>query len=257
MKIATWNVNSLRVRLGQVCDWLASHQPDVLCLQETKLIDADFPAEDIRQAGYHAAYIGQKTYNGVAILSRAPAKEVATSFPGVDDTQKRTIAAIYGKLRILNIYVPNGQEVGSEKYAYKLAWLQRLGDYVRQQLKRYPRLALLGDFNIAPEERDVHDPALWEGSVLFSDKERAAFRDLLGLGMVDVFRKFEQSEKSYTWWDYRAGAFRRNMGLRIDHILCSTALAETCTACTIDTAPRRLERPSDHVPVVAQFKGRP
>ncbi|MEE8196806.1 MAG: exodeoxyribonuclease III, partial [Acidiferrobacterales bacterium] len=182
MKIATWNVNSLRVRLGQVCDWLASHQPDVLCLQETKLIDADFPAEDIRQAGYHAAYIGQKTYNGVAILSRAPAKEVATSFPGVDDTQKRTIAASYGKLRIVNIYVPNGQEVGSEKYAYKLAWLQRLGDYVRQQLKRYPRLALLGDFNIAPEERDVHDPALWEGSVLFSDKERAAFRDLLGLG---------------------------------------------------------------------------
>jgi exodeoxyribonuclease-3 len=257
MKIATWNVNSLRVRLGQVCDWLATHQPDVLCLQETKLIDADFPAEDIRQAGYHAAYIGQKTYNGVAILSRAPAKEVATSFPGVDDTQKRTIAASYGKLRILNIYVPNGQEVGSEKYAYKLAWLQRLGDYVRQQLKRYPRLALLGDFNIAPEERDVHDPALWEGSVLFSDKERAAFRDLLGLGMVDVFRKFEQPEKSYTWWDYRVGAFRRNMGLRIDHILCSMALAETCTACTIDTAPRRLERPSDHVPVVAQFKGRP
>ncbi len=256
MKIAIWNVNSLRVRLDQVSDWLATHGPDVLCLQETKLTDADFPVERIRRAGYHANYVGQKTYNGVALLSRCAGVEVVVGFPGLDDTQKRTVAATYGKLRILNVYVPNGQEVGSEKYAYKLEWLQRLGKYVGQQLKQYPRLALLGDFNIAPEERDVHDPVLWEGSVLFSEKERAAFRDLLGLGLVDVFRKFEQPEKSYSWWDYRAGAFRRNMGMRIDHILCSAVLAEACTACTIDKAPRRLERPSDHAPVVAQFKGR-
>lgn len=253
MKIATWNVNSLRVRAGQVLDWLAAQQPEILCLQETKTVDADFPVQTINAAGYQAIYTGQKTYNGVAILSRARATDVAPSIPGLGDTQKRMLAATYGEVRVLSVYVPNGQEVGSEKYAYKLDWLERLADYIKDQLNSYSQLALVGDFNIAPAERDVHDPALWEGSVLFSDRERAAFRMLLGVGLVDVFRQFDQPEKSFTWWDYRAGAFRRDMGLRIDHILCSTALSEKCRGCTIDKEPRRRERPSDHAPVVAEF----
>ncbi|MFQ6023130.1 MAG: exodeoxyribonuclease III [Acidiferrobacterales bacterium] len=253
MKIATWNVNSLRVRLNHVLNWISTHQPDILCLQETKITDADFPLDEIRQAGYVAVYAGQKTYNGVAILSRMPAEEVEGNIHGLSAEQKRMISATYGELRVLNVYVPNGQTVGSEKYAYKLDWLDRLTAYIAEQLKRYPQLALLGDFNIAPAERDVHDPVMWEGSVLFSDKERAAFRMLLGTGLIDVFRKFEQPPNSFTWWDYRVGAFRRDLGLRIDHILCSAPLSDKCTGCTIDKEPRRRERPSDHAPVLAEF----
>ena len=254
MKIATWNVNSLRVRLPQVLDWLQSHAPDVLCVQETKIEDRNFPQAEINEAGYEAVYRGQKTYNGVAIISRARADGVTTALPGADETQKRLIAATINGIRIVNVYVPNGAAVGSEKYAYKLDWLQHLNAYLTAELKRHPRLAVLGDYNIAPEDRDVHDPVAWEGSVLVSEQERDAFRELLALGLVDVFRQFDQPEGSYSWWDYRAAAFRRNMGLRIDHVLCSAALAQRCQACYIDTEPRRLTRPSDHAPVVAELK---
>lgn len=253
MKIATWNVNSIRVRLPQVLAWLSKEGPDVLCLQETKITDEDFTLEAIRDAGYHAVYCGQKSYNGVATLSRAPAAEVVNALPGLGDNQKRLLAATIDGVRVVNVYVPNGEAVGSEKYLYKLSWLELLGQWLRQEMRRHPRLVLLGDYNIAPEERDVHDPRQWEGRVLFSEKERAAFRDLVGLGLVDAFRKFEQPEKSFSWWDYRSGAFRRNHGLRIDHILCSPALAAECRACRIDVEPRRHERPSDHAPVLAEF----
>jgi exodeoxyribonuclease-3 len=240
MKIATWNVNSLRVRLPQVLDWLADQQPDIMCLQETKLVDDDFPQNEIGEAGYHAAFVGQRTYNGVATLSRFPPTDVATDVKGLGDTQKRLVAATCGDVRVLNVYVPNGQEVGSEKYEFKLTWLRRLNRYITTELESHDRLALLGDFNIAPEEQDVHDPAKWETSVLFSPEMRQAFRELLGLGLADVFRAFDQPEKSFSWWDYRAGAFRRNFGLRIYHI-------------EIDKVPRGWERPSDHTPVVATF----
>lgn len=253
MKIATWNVNSLRVRLPQVLDWLADQQPDIMCLQETKLVDDDFPQDDIKQAGYHAAFVGQKTYNGVATLSRFPPTEVATGVKGLGDTQKRLVAATCGDVRVLNVYVPNGQEVGSEKYEFKLTWLKRLNRYITTELKSHDRLALLGDFNIAPEEQDVHDPTKWETSVLFSPDMRRAFSELLGLGLADVFRAFDQPPSSFSWWDYRAGAFRRNFGLRIDHILCSRALSAACQSCEIDKGPRGWERPSDHTPVVATF----
>jgi len=252
-KIATWNVNSIRVRLPQVLEWLAKENPDVLCLQETKITDKDFPAKAFREAGYHAVHAGQKTYNGVAILSRIPGKDSVTRLPGAEGDQKRLLAANVGDVRVINIYVPNGEVVGSDKYAYKLSWLKTLEKFLATELKRHPRLMLLGDFNIAPEERDVHDPKRWEGHVLFSDRERAAFQRLIQCGMTDVFRKFEQTEKSFSWWDYRAGAFHRNHGLRIDHVLCSPALAAICRGCRIDIAPRKHERPSDHAPVMAEF----
>ncbi|HKJ77038.1 MAG TPA: exodeoxyribonuclease III [Gammaproteobacteria bacterium] len=255
MRVASWNVNSLRVRQQQVLDWLADHAPDVLALQETKLADENFPVDAFREAGYRALYSGQKTYNGVALLSREPAAEgdVATALPGVEDPQKRVLAATYGDLRVINLYVPNGQEVGSDKFDYKLDWLERLAGYLEAQLAAHPRLVVVGDFNIAPEPEDVHDPELWEGRVLFSEPERAAFRRLLGLGLADTFRLFEQEEGSYSWWDYRMNGFRRNRGLRIDHILASAALAETCRESLIDRAPRGWERPSDHAPVLAEF----
>jgi exodeoxyribonuclease-3 len=253
MKIATWNVNSLRVRLPQVLEWLQDKQPDVLCLQETKVIDDDFPLTVFRDAGYHVAYAGQKTYNGVATLCRTPMIAVLNVFPDFVDIQKRLLAVTIGDLRVVNVYVPNGQEVGSDKYAYKLDWLQALVRLIAVELKSYPRLALLGDFNIAPEARDVHDPQAWEGRVLFSEPERAAFRALIGAGLVDVFRNFEQPAKSFSWWDYRAGAFRRNHGLRIDHILASASLSAHCRACGIDIEPRRHAQPSDHTPVLAEF----
>jgi exodeoxyribonuclease III len=253
VKLATWNINSIRVRLPQVLDWLKRENPDVLCLQETKVIDTEFPTEEFRQAGYHSVYTGQKTYNGVATFSRQSPVAVITNLPGIEDPQRRFIAATVGKLRVANVYVPNGEAVGSEKYAYKLSWLKALHKYVVAELKTHTRLVVVGDFNVAPEEHDVHDPKAWEGRVLFSDKERNAFARLIQTGMVDVFRQFEQPEKSFSWWDYRQGAFRRNQGLRIDHILCSSVLATTCTACGIDKAPRGLERPSDHAPVVAVF----
>ncbi len=253
MKIATWNVNSIRVRLTHVLDWLGKHKPDVLCLQETKVTDEDFPAADFEQAGYAAVFSGQKSYNGVAILSRQPARDVARALPKADGTQKRLLAASIGGMRIVNVYVPNGESVGSDKYGYKLAWLKALKVYLKSEMETYPKLAVLGDFNIAPEERDVHDPRLWEGSVLFSDKERAAFHGLIATGFADTFRRFDQPESSFTWWDYRMGAFRRNHGLRIDHILASRALVSVCKTCRIDPGPRALERPSDHAPVIAEF----
>lgn len=252
-KIATWNVNSIRVRLDHVLQWLDSAQPDVLALQETKLPDENFPAADIEAAGYRVWSNGQKTYNGVAILSRRPVDVLATGFPDYDDPQRRVLCAVHNDIAVLNLYVPNGSEVGSEKYTYKLDWLKRLQTYTAGLLLEYPRCLLLGDYNIAPEDEDVHDPEEWRGKVLFSEPERAAFRGLLEQGFADCFRLFPREEPQYSWWDYRAAAFRRNRGLRIDHILASAALKDSCTACEIDVEPRRLERPSDHAPVVATF----
>lgn len=253
MRIATWNVNSLRVRLPQLLEWLAGSAPDVVALQETKLTDDAFPADELLAAGYHSVCSGQKTYNGVAILARGAPAEVVRDMPGYDDPQRRVLAASVGAVRVIDLYVPNGQSVGSDKYHYKLGWLRALRKWLRSELAAHPRLVVLGDFNIAPEDRDVHDPAAWAGSVLVSAEERDALRETLALGLVDVFRRFEQPPQSFSWWDYRAGAFRRNHGLRIDLVLASMALAERCTACQIDREPRRVERASDHTPVVASF----
>lgn len=254
MKIATWNVNSLKVRLPQVLDWLAAQTPDVLCLQETKLEDRSFPLAEIEAAGYRAAFSGQKTYNGVAILSRQELLDVECGIRGFEDPQQRVISATVDDVRIICAYIPNGQSIDSDKYQYKLRWLAALNGWLQSELTKYPHLALLGDYNIAPEDRDVHDPAAWQGQVLCSEPERAAFRGLIGLGLVDAFRRFDQPEKSFSWWDYRMMGFRRNHGLRIDHILLSSALAASCTECTIDKAPRKLERPSDHAPVLARLE---
>lgn len=251
MKIATWNVNSLKVRLPHVVDWLATEQPDVLCLQELKLEDKAFPTAEIEAAGYRFACSGQKTYNGVAILAREELVDIRRDIPGFDDPQKRIIAATVAGVRIVCGYFPNGQAVGSDKYAYKLRWLDALSGWLREEVSRQPALALLGDYNIAPDDRDVHDPEAWRDQILCSAPERDAFRGLLNLGLADAFRLFEQPEKSFSWWDYRMMGFRRNLGLRIDHILLSAPLAARCTSCTIDKAPRKLERPSDHAPVVA------
>jgi exodeoxyribonuclease-3 len=253
MKIATWNVNSLKVRLPHVLDWLATEQPDVLCLQETKLTDENFPADDIRAAGYEVVFSGQKTYNGVATISRSAASDIVTDVTDLDDPQRRILGATIDGVRVLNLYVVNGQEVGSEKYAHKLHWLEKVTDYIATQLKDHEHFVVLGDFNIAPADEDVHDPDAWHERILCSTPEREALGRMLELGMKDTFRLFPQEEKSFSWWDYRAAAFRRNMGLRIDLILASHALAGQCTACHIDKAPRRLERPSDHTPVVAEF----
>lgn len=253
MKLATWNVNSLKVRLPQVIDWLQTNQPDMLCLQETKLTDENFPAAEIAAIGYESVFTGQKTYNGVAILSKQKGSEIITAIPGFADEQKRVVAATYADVRVISVYVPNGDTVESEKYQYKLRWLPALTEWLQQELKDYKKLAILGDFNIAPEDRDVYDPQLWQGKVLCSQPERAAFGDLLKLGLTDSFRLFEQAEKSYTWWDYRMMAFRLNRGLRIDHILLSDALASVCTSCAIDKAVRKLERPSDHAPIVTEL----
>ena len=246
MKIATWNVNSLKVRLPHLLEWLGANPVDVICLQETKQQDADFPQAALQAAGYHSAFCGQKTYNGVAILSRAPLGNV--------DEQKRVIAATINGLRVVCVYIPNGQSIDSDKYQYKLKWLAALHDWLAEELKQYPKLALLGDYNIAPEDRDLYDPVGWAGNVLVSEPERTAFQNLLQLGLRDSFRLFEQAEKSYSWWDYRMMAFRRNRGLRIDHILLSEALVAHCTSCVIDKAPRKLERPSDHTPVIAEIQ---
>jgi exodeoxyribonuclease-3 len=253
VKIATWNVNSLKVRLPHVLDWLAAAEPDVLCLQETKLTDENFPREDIEAAGYHVAYSGQKTYNGVAIISKHAASDIETDVPGLDDPQRRILCATIDGVRILNLYVVNGQEVGSEKYAHKLFWLEKVTDYMRSQVKQHERFVTVGDFNIAPGDRDVYDPKAWHERILCSTPERNALQAIIELGLSDVFRQFDQEDESYSWWDYRAAAFRRNRGLRIDLILASQALAKNCTACYIDKEPRRLERPSDHTPVVAEF----
>ena len=253
MKLATWNVNSLRVRLPHLLEWLAAQSPDVACLQETKCEDANFPAAELRAAGYHSLHHGQRGYNGVAILSRAEAKEVRRGIPQFADEQSRVIAADVGGIRVVSVYVPNGQAVGSDKFAYKLRWFEALAAWLSHELATHARLAVLGDFNVAPEDRDVHDPALWEGKIHVSAPEREALARVVATGFADAFRLFEQPEKSYSWWDYRMGAFRRNMGLRIDHVLLSPELAKACRSCTIDIAPRRLERPSDHAPVVCEL----
>lgn len=253
MKLATWNVNSIKVRLPQLLGWLAAAQPSVLCVQETKSEDAKFPRAEIEAAGYRVAFSGQKTYNGVAILARSALTDLTPGIPGFADEQKRVLAATAEGVRVVCVYCPNGQAVGSEKYAYKLKWFESLRGWLREELARHPRLAVAGDFNVAPEDRDVHDPKAWEGQVHVSEPERAAFRALLELGLKDSFRLFEQPEKSFSWWDYRMMAFRRNAGLRIDQILLSPELAARCTASTVDKAPRKLERPSDHAPVVAEI----
>lgn len=253
MKIASWNVNSLRVRLPQVMDWLTLEQPDILGLQETKTTDSDFPAAEFENLGYRAIFSGQKTYNGVAIVSKTPNGECLTDPPNLDDPQRRILVASYGDLRIINLYVPNGSEVGSEKYDYKLDWLHRITAFLGDELARYPDLVVLGDFNIAPDDRDVYDPAAWHEKILCSTPEREAFQRLLRLGLADAFRLFEQPAGSYSWWDYRAAGFRRNMGLRIDHLLVSSAMQSRCLSCRIDVTPRKLERPSDHAPIVAEF----
>ena len=253
MKIATWNVNSLRVRLEHVSAWLEQAAPDVLGLQETKVTDENFPAAAFRELGYEAVFSGQPTYNGVAVISREPPADVITELKGFPDPERRVLGASFGDVRILNLYVPNGRSVDSDKYEYKLAWLRALEAQLRLDLKRHKHVVAMGDFNIAPEDRDVHDPVAWEGKILCSPKEREALTKILSAGFKDTFRLFPQEEKSYSWWDYRAGAFRRNFGLRIDLILASHAMSAACTGCTIDAAPRRLTRPSDHTPVAAVF----
>jgi exodeoxyribonuclease-3 len=253
MKLATWNVNSLKVRLPHLQEWLAAGGPDVLCLQETKTEDGKFCVPEIEATGYRCCYSGQKTYNGVAILSREPAADVQIGIPDYDDPQRRVIAATFAGVRVVCVYIPNGESVTSEKYKYKLAWLERLTAWIEIQLRAYPKLALLGDYNIAPDDRDVYDPKAWEGQVLCSEPERQAFQRLIGLGLVDSFRMFEQPEKSYTWWDYRMNMFKRKLGMRIDHVLLSTELAPSCRSCVIDKDMRAKERPSDHAPVIADL----
>lgn len=257
-KIASWNVNSLKVRLPHVLEWLEKEKPDILALQETKLTDENFPKAEIEAAGYHVVFSGQKTYNGVAILSKAKfSKEVATDIitdvPELSDPQRRILAATVSDIRIINLYVPNGEAVESEKYSYKLQWLAHLTQFIAAQLKQYKKVAVLGDFNVAPTDADVRHPERWEGKVLCSAPERAAFQALLDTGLKDSFRLFEQPERSYSWWDYRLQAFQRDWGLRIDHILVSETLAKACKSSWIDKEPRKAERPSDHTPVVAEF----
>jgi len=254
VRIASWNVNSLRVRLPHVLEWLAARQPDVLGLQETKLTDDAFPAEELKAAGYEAVFSGQKTYNGVALLSRTPAADVIRDLDGLEDPQRRVLGATVGGVRILNLYVPNGQAVGTDKYDYKLDWLSCLRRQLEKELAAHERVVVMGDFNIAPEDRDVHDPEEWRDKVLCSEPERAALGALLDLGLEDTFRLFDQPEALFSWWDYRAAGFRRNRGLRIDLVLASRPLARCCTGSSVDLDPRRLERPSDHAPVFADFE---
>ncbi len=255
MRIATWNVNSLKIRLPHVVDWLGRNPVDVLALQETKLADDRFPVAELEAAGYGARFVGQKTYNGVALLTRlaAPATDVVADIPGFEDDQKRVLSATVDGVRVVSVYVPNGQSVGSDKFAYKLRWMTALRDWLRGELATHERLAVVGDFNVAPEDRDVHDPLAWAGQVLFSTPEREALAGIASIGLVDAFRLFEQPPKSYSWWDYRMLGFQKGRGLRIDHILVSQPLATACTACTIDREERKKKQPSDHAPVVATF----
>ena len=247
------------MRLPHVLDWLRDHQPDVLCLQETKQEDSKFPYVALKEAGYNAVHVGQKAYNGVAILSRNEMTDVTYGIAGshsVDDSdieQKRVISATINGTRVVCVYVVNGQAVDSDKYQYKMRWLTALTNWLESELSKYPKLVLLGDYNIAPEDRDCHDPAAWVGQILVSPPERQAFQKLIALGLHDSFRLFDQAEKSFSWWDYRMMGFRRNFGMRIDHILVSDALKNSCTAAYIDKLPRKLERPSDHTPVVLEL----
>lgn len=253
MKIATWNVNSLKVRLPHVLEWLASAKPDVLALQEIKQVTEAVDADSFAAAGYNAVASGQKTYNGVAILSRSDARDIVTGFPGFVDPQRRILASTIDGVRVINLYIPNGSSVGSDKYEYKLGWLAALKGFLADELRAHEKLVVLGDFNIAPDDRDVHDPEKWGNDILCSPLERKALQSLIDLGLSDVFRKFEQPEKTFSWWDYRAAGFRRNAGLRIDLILATKAMADACEASYIDREPRTWERPSDHTPVIADF----
>ena len=253
MKIATWNVNSLNVRLPHVVDWLASAEPDVLVLQEIKQVSEAFPAESFAEAGYQSVASGQKTYNGVAVISRKPSTDHVTDFPGFEDPQRRILASTIDDVRVVNLYVPNGHSVGSEKYEYKLGWLAALRGFLEDELKTHDKLVVLGDFNIAPEDRDVYDAEKWGDDILCSPLEREALGALLKLGLTDVYRNFEQPEKAFSWWDYRRAGFQRNAGLRIDLILTSNAMTAACQASYIDREPRTWERPSDHTPVIAEF----
>ncbi len=253
MRVASWNVNSLRARLEHVTRWLGEDSPDFLALQETKVEDAVFPRTELEALGYHVTFAGQKTYNGVAILSREAPRQVVTDNPHFEDTQRRILGVKFEDFFLLDVYVPNGSEVGSEKYQYKLAWLEALRTWLAELLQTHPRLLLVGDFNIAPDDRDVHDPAAWHEKILCSTPERAAFRQFLDLGLRDTFRQHESEAGHFSWWDYRAGGFRRNQGLRIDLILASSPLAERCQASSIRRTPRTWEKPSDHAPVMAHF----
>ena len=254
MKAATWNVNSLRVRLPHVLDWLKANPVDVLCLQETKVQDDAFPCAEVEQAGYRSVFSGQKTYNGVAVLTRSVATEVVADLPGLDDPDRRVLGMTVDGWRILNLYVVNGKEVGDPKYDHKLNWLAKVADFVRNDSQKHARYLILGDFNIAPGDEDVHDPEQWRERILCSTPEREALAAIRDMGFQDCFRCFEQEPDSFSWWDYRQGAFRRNIGLRIDLILASPMAAADCVACHIDKNPRRRERPSDHTPVVAEFR---
>jgi exodeoxyribonuclease III len=252
MQIVTWNVNSLKVRLPQVLEWLAANsEVTALCLQETKMEDANFPHAEIEAAGFHVVFAGQKTYNGVAIIAREALSDVVVNIPGFVDHQVRLIAATIKGVRLVCAYIPNGQALDSEKYPYKLSWLEAMTAWLKTEMAAHSKLALLGDYNIAPHDVDVHDPAKWEGQVLVSGPERDAFQALLDLGLTDSYRLFDQPEKSFSWWDYRGFGFRKNAGMRIDHILLSQELVPLCSACVIDREPRKNERPSDHTPVIA------
>ena len=254
MKLATWNVNSLNVRLPQLLDWLALQQPDVVVLQETKLTDDKFPQAEIAAAGWRSAWFGQKTYNGVALLSKgSEATDLVRNIPGFADEQARVIAGTVNGVRVVGGYFPNGQEPGSDKFAYKMRWLDALQAWLRTEVERYPDLVLMGDFNIAPEDRDVFDPVAWAGQIHCTDEERGHFRALLALGLVDAFRLFEHPPRTWSWWDYRNLAFRKNQGLRIDHILVGKTLQSRVSACTVDKQPRKNERPSDHAPVMVDI----
>ena len=254
MKIATWNVNSLNVRLPHVLSWLERAEVDILALQETKCTDDNFPLEQIQKAGFQVVFNGQKSYNGVAIIAKNPITEVISDLTNYEDYQRRVLFATVGGIRILNVYIPNGSEVGSEKYFYKLQWLQALQLDLIQNLNNYKNTILLGDFNIAPRDEDLYDPVAWCDKILCSKPERAAFQGFLDAGMVDTFLQFEQAENQYSWWDYRQAAFRRNLGMRIDFILASTNLSKNIQSCVIDKEPRTWQRPSDHAPVIADFK---
>jgi len=253
MKVASWNVNSLNVRMPHLSTWLATVAPDIVALQETKLEDVKFPQEALTSLGYHSVFSGQKTYNGVALLAREPVRDVVTDIPGLDDPQRRILIGTVGDLRVVNLYVVNGQSVGSEKYAYKLHWLARVRDYLAAELLHFPQMIVMGDFNIAPQDRDVHDPAAWHEQILCSTPERAALAQLQALGLHDSFRLFEAEAGHYSWWDYRQAAFRRNLGLRIDLILVSEALRARCSSASIDRNPRTWERASDHTPVLLEL----
>jgi len=255
-KIASWNVNSLKVRLPHVLMWLEKTKIDILVLQETKTIYENFPLEEIQDAGYQVVFSGQKTYNGVAILCKNDylIEDVVMDLPNLEDPQRRILAATINGIRILDLYVVNGSEVGSEKFEYKLDWLEKVTAWIAEQSKQYNKFVILGDFNIAPTDRDVHNPKSWHERILCSTPERNALQKILDIGFADSFRLFEQEDQTYSWWDYRSGGFDKNMGLRIDLILSSLLLVEQCTASYVDPEPRGWERPSDHAPVISEYR---